>query len=449
VTVVGELALWIALFLAVWGSAASIAGAKLGRPELLASGRRSIVATAAMLAVACLGLWAALLSHEFSLQYVAAHTTRNTPTAYLVTAFWAGPPGRMLFFAFALAFFGALAVVGERRLDAPVRIWIAGTIAALLTLVLIVVCFGTNPYDPLEWVPAEGQGLDPRLQTPLALLYFVATYAAYGVATVVLALAVGAAVVGRVDEAWIAALRRWSLVCWCLLTAAIAVRMRWTYLELESGGFRGLDGAQLTSVLVWALSLVVLWMLGRSDDGASARPTRSRIRLAATAVFLCGLAMLGVGVAASSRWTGRTVSVRPGEVAELTDPFGGRWRFVSQGASRDEQMNYLSTSVAVDAWRDGEHAGILSAERRQYLDSIQRPTFDPTVKPGIRSLPTLDAYVVLSGLRQDAADLRIGFRPLVSALWIGWLLVAAGGLAIAALGTRGGVTQRAPATSSR
>src|SRR5687767_4934108 len=128
-----------------------------------------------MVLLACLGVWAALLRHDFALRYVASHTTLNTPTLYLLTAFWAGPAGRMLFFALAVALCAAVAVTAERRVDATILTWVTGALAILLALALAVVCFGTYPYDRIEWVPAEGEGLAPQLQTLIAAPYFLTT----------------------------------------------------------------------------------------------------------------------------------------------------------------------------------------------------------------------------------------------------------------------------------
>ena len=47
-TIVGELALWVALFLVVWAGAASLSGRALRRPELAASSVRAIYAAAVM-----------------------------------------------------------------------------------------------------------------------------------------------------------------------------------------------------------------------------------------------------------------------------------------------------------------------------------------------------------------------------------------------------------------
>jgi cytochrome c biogenesis factor len=431
VTVVGELSLWIALFLSVWASAAAFAGAKLRRPELVRSSWRAIVAAATMTALACAGLWSALLGHDFSLRYVASHTTLNTPTLYLVTAFWAGPEGRVAFLAFAVGA-GAVLVVGwERRLEPATQGAAVGVIGTLLALLVLIVCFVTNPYDGLEWVPAEGQGLDPQLQTPLAALFFLTTYAGYAAASVALALAVAAARVGRVDERWTDAMWRWCLACWCLLTIAIAVRMRWSYLEPTSGSFPALDRAQLTTIIVWVLTLgLVLGLRSRRTVATGARG--HRLPLPGGVALGVGILLIAAGIASRRLWTDRSVSLRPGEAVEVTDRFGARWRFVSQGVSRDEQIDHLSTSVALEAWRGRERVGFLSPERRQYIDSVQRPTFEPAVRPGVETTPRQDVYVVLSGLRSDSADLRIGFRPLVGAVWVGWVLVLLGGLVLAA-----------------
>jgi cytochrome c biogenesis factor len=431
VTVIGELSLWVALFLAAWGSVASVAGTKLNRDELVVSGRRAIFATAGMTAVAALGLWMALLGHDFSLRYVASHTTLNTPTLYLLTAIWAGPEGRMLFLGLAISLAAAIAAAGRRELDPPSRGPVLGILAGLVALVLAVACFRANPYDRLEWVPAEGQGLAPDLQSALAPVYFVATYIGYAAASVVLALSVPIAALGRLDDARLMLLRRWAAVCWSLLTVAIALRMRWTYVDASASPFGRPGAAQSITASLWAASFALLWLRLDGQAGLERRDRPGR-RWTGLVVFSLGLALVIAGVGASRRWTTHTVPLSPGGAAEIVDPSGARWRFVSQGVSRDEQSNYLSTSVALETWCGGTPRGVVSAERRQYLDSVQRPTFAPVVKPGIRSSLRQDVHVVFAGLEEDdAASLRLAFRPLVALIWIGWMLVLAGGIALA------------------
>jgi cytochrome c biogenesis factor len=423
VTIVGELALWVALFLAVWGSVTCLGGALVHRPELEASGARAIVACAGMTAMASLGLLAALIGHDLSLEYVVSNTTTNTPLLYLVTAFWAGPPGAMLSLALALSLCSAIIVSNRSGVPAHEWRWTAGALAAVIALALGAVCFATNPFDAVEWVPAEGLGLEPRLQTPLAMPYFVATYAAYGAAAGAFARVLGIALVRGADPDQLEPVRSWTLATWALLTVSIALRMRWTYLDPVGDGLWRPDLAQLSAVGGWALAFLLLRLLA-----VRARPGRRR-SAAMLAVYL-SLVVLLAGIVAERWWTNAVITLRPGEATQLTDPYGRRWRLVSQGVSRDEAMNHLATSVALEAWRNGARAGIVSAERRQYLDSFQRPIHEPAVRPGFSSSIGLDVYVALEEVRGESAQLRVSFRPLVMLVWIGWALIAISGCAL-------------------
>jgi cytochrome c biogenesis factor len=199
---------------------------------------------------------------------------------------------------------------------------------------------------------------------------------------------------------------------------------------VAAGSMIALAGFALVSAGTVYVGVMRLPAAPPSLQGSSARGS-----LASLAVY-AGLLILLAGLVGRQWWTAHAVRVRPGGATVLTDPFGDRWRFVSQGMSRDERMNYLSTGVALEAWRDARTAGIISAERRQYIDSMQRPTFEPASKPGIRSTAALDVYVVLAEVRGETAQLRVGFRPLVAWVWIGWILVGAGGLALGVAAAR-------------
>ena len=106
---VGELSLWVALLMAAWASTVSFAGGVLRRDDLVASGIRGLYATFAMVLLASIGLWTALLSHDFSLEYVASHISATMPSIYVFTAFWSGQAGSMLFWALILSMYSAAA----------------------------------------------------------------------------------------------------------------------------------------------------------------------------------------------------------------------------------------------------------------------------------------------------------------------------------------------------
>jgi cytochrome c-type biogenesis protein CcmF len=124
------------------------------------------------------------------------------------------------------------------------------------------------------------------------------------------------------------------------------------------------------------------------------------------------------------------VQLKAGEAKELVDPLGHRWRFVSQGISTSETLNRFVTAIGLEVFRDGVRQGILTSEKRQYYDSNKQPQFEPSTEVGIRSSAKLDLYVVLAGVREDTAELRISFNPLVVWVWIGGMIMAIGGLIV-------------------
>jgi cytochrome c-type biogenesis protein CcmF len=125
------------------------------------------------------------------------------------------------------------------------------------------------------------------------------------------------------------------------------------------------------------------------------------------------------------------VTLRAGDAKEVVDPFGHKWRFVSQGISQYDLLNRQVTALALDLSRDGKRAGVLTTEKRQHVDSRGAPTFEPSTEVGIRESWRQDVYVVLAGVGENqAAEIRITFNPLVRWVWLGGALMAIGGLIV-------------------
>jgi cytochrome c-type biogenesis protein CcmF len=124
------------------------------------------------------------------------------------------------------------------------------------------------------------------------------------------------------------------------------------------------------------------------------------------------------------------VSLTAGQPFEAMDPYGRTWRFVSQGVSTSQSLNREITAVALEATRDGKPMGLIKSEKRQYFDTQRRPTFEPSTEVGIREDARQDVYVVLAGVRDEAAEIRITFNPLVIWVWVGGAIMALGGLIV-------------------
>ncbi len=128
--------------------------------------------------------------------------------------------------------------------------------------------------------------------------------------------------------------------------------------------------------------------------------------------------------------TEHDITLRAGETFEVKDPYGHDWRFTSQGISTSKTLNRMTTGVGLEAARDGTPVGMIKTEKRQYFDSQDQPLFEPTTEVGIHTTAQLDTYVVLAGVRGDAAEMRVTFNPLVVWVWIGGYVMMIGGLIV-------------------
>jgi cytochrome c-type biogenesis protein CcmF len=155
VILIGELSLWVALLMASWSTVTSFAGGSMDREDLIASGRRGLYVTTAMIILASIGLWTALLTHDFSLKYVASNTSANMPKVYIFAAFWGGQAGSMLFWALILSCYSAIAIASVRDKARHLAPWACGTLAAILVFFIATTCFKANPFDRLSFVPAD------------------------------------------------------------------------------------------------------------------------------------------------------------------------------------------------------------------------------------------------------------------------------------------------------
>src|SRR5216110_357486 len=122
-TLLGNLGLWLALLVGIWGALAGFVGGLKDRPDLARSARHAVFAMCAALLVADVSLEWALFQHDFNVEYVAAYTSRNLPVFYTWSALYAGQKGSLLFWASVLSLLGSLAMVltGRRHRAAAVR----------------------------------------------------------------------------------------------------------------------------------------------------------------------------------------------------------------------------------------------------------------------------------------------------------------------------------------
>src|SRR6266702_3217750 len=199
-TLLGNLGLWLALLVGIWGALAGFVGGLKDRPDLARSARHAVFAMCAALLVAVVSLEWALFQHDFNVEYVAAYTSRNLPVFYTWSALYAGQKGSLLFWATVLSLVSAFFIS--------------------------VMLFGqANPFQRLPYTPLDGNGLNPQLQNPGMVFHPPMLYLGYISITIPFAFAIAALLSKRLDTDWLVAIRKWTLLSWLFLSIGICLGM--------------------------------------------------------------------------------------------------------------------------------------------------------------------------------------------------------------------------------
>jgi cytochrome c-type biogenesis protein CcmF len=204
--------------------------------------------------LATLAMEHALVSHDFTIAFVADNNSRATPLLYSITGLWSALAGSILLWSLALGAF-ATALVWRYRTQAgdPVIRW-----ATLVMYVVSAFFFGlmTGPANPFDTVvgpvPSSGAGPNALLQdNPLVAIHPPLLYLGFVGFTVPFAFAIGMLATGRVGDRWQIETRRWTLVAWTLLSVGIVLGAWWSYQVLGWGGFWGWDPVENAALLPW------------------------------------------------------------------------------------------------------------------------------------------------------------------------------------------------------
>ena len=254
----GYYSLLVAFVLVFYALAACLIGAWRNQSEMVASGERALLAHAAFLALSSVALVHALVTHNFTLEYVAAHTDLHLPTFYAVSAFWAGQEGSLLFWSLTLAVCVSLVILQNRRKNRDLMPHVCSVLAGVSLFFLSLLIFAANPFESLPAPPADGQGLNPLLQNPGMIFHPPAVLVGYVAFAVPFAFAIAALWTKRLDSTWIRTTRRWTLFAWFTLGVGILLGAEWAYKVLGWGGYWGWDPVENASLMPWLVGTAYL-----------------------------------------------------------------------------------------------------------------------------------------------------------------------------------------------
>jgi cytochrome c-type biogenesis protein CcmF len=250
----GIIGLAVGALCALFGIICFAVGLATGNRRLFVQGRRLAIGVfvGALIAVGAME-WA-LLTHDFSLRYVADNNARATPLLFTISGLWAALEGSILLWILILGAYIAFAAHKFRdRVNDPLVAW-----ALLTTLVvaLFFLCLTLGPANPFKVIsgviPKDGQGPNPLLQDHVLMAFHPPLlYAGYVGFTIPFAFAVAALATGRLGEGWLLETRRATLVAWGFLTIGIILGAWWSYEVLGWGGYWAWDPVENASLLPW------------------------------------------------------------------------------------------------------------------------------------------------------------------------------------------------------
>jgi cytochrome c-type biogenesis protein CcmF len=292
----GQLALALALCLALVQGTVPIIGAALGRADWMALARPAAAGQFVFVAFAFGALEYAFLNDDFSVLFVAEHSNSALPVFYKATAAWGGHEGSMLLWIAVLAVWTMAVAAGSRSQPQEFASRVLGVLGIVSAGVIAFAFITSNPFTRLIPAPADGNDLNPLLQDPGMIFHPPTLYVGYVGMAVPFAFAVAALLTGRLDKDWARWTRPWTVVAWLFLTVGITLGSWWAYYELGWGGWWFWDPVENSSFMPWLMATALLHSLAVTERRGIFKNWTVLLAIAAFSLSLLGTFLTRAGV---------------------------------------------------------------------------------------------------------------------------------------------------------
>src|SRR3954462_786961 len=294
--VAGRACLIVALGCAVYGIAASLYGAQGHRREWVASGRRAVYAMAGTTAVAFVLLESAFWRSDFASAVVASHSSTTTPGFYRLTAMWSSQEGSLLLWLFLLGTWSSLILYVTRHRLRVLAPYAQAVLLGFGTFFASLLVFSESPFARAPMVVSEGVGLNPLLRDPGMMIHPPMLYSGYTLFAIPFAFAAAALITRRLDAEWIRSTRPFTLAAWCALGFGIVLGARWSYHELDWGGYWMWDPVENASLMPWLTATAFLHSVMIQERRGMLRTWNVSLVLATGVLAILGTFLVRSGV---------------------------------------------------------------------------------------------------------------------------------------------------------
>ncbi len=257
----GQSALLLGLLGALAGAGTLLFGLRSGRRSLLRAGQGYILLVVLGAVLATVAMQRALITHDFTLEYVDNNDSTFTPLIYRITAMWSDLAGSILLWALVLSgYLTAMWIRFRKRAYEPVIVWakVTGYVIAAFFFGLMLTL--SDPFTRVHGaVPTQGPGPNPLLQDRVLVAFHPPLlYLGLVGFTVPFCFAVASLVTGQVGQGWLFETRRWSIFAWTCLTAGLVLGAWWSYQVLGWSGYWAWDPVENSALLPWLTATAFL-----------------------------------------------------------------------------------------------------------------------------------------------------------------------------------------------
>ncbi|MEP6495030.1 MAG: heme lyase CcmF/NrfE family subunit [bacterium] len=257
---VGRAALLVSLPFIVLGIITIPVALRRGRRDWIPIAYGAVLANFLLVTAAALAMVVALVTHDFSVSYVAQVGSRETPLFYTIISLWGALEGSILFWGWVLSLYAVAVVWFNRERPGDLVPYSAMVLLAVSLFFAILLVGPANPFHVVFPVPPNGPGPNPLLQNHILMgIHPPLLYLGYVGMSVPFAFAVGAVLSGEAESNdWIRLTRNWTVASWGFLSAAIIAGMWWSYDVLGWGGYWAWDPVENASFLPWLTATAFL-----------------------------------------------------------------------------------------------------------------------------------------------------------------------------------------------
>ncbi len=296
---IGQLALLLALAVALVQGSLPIAGASRNRVEWMALARPA-AQTQCLLVILAFGcLAASFINNDFSVLYVASNSNSALPLQYRIAGVWGGHEGSLLLWLLMLNLWTMAVATFSAHLPQPVISRILAVMGLVSVGFLLFMLITSNPFDRLLPAAPDGRDLNPLLQDPGMVIHPPMLYMGYVGFSVAFAFAIAALIGGNLDTQWARWTRPWTTAAWCFLTVGIALGSWWAYYELGWGGWWFWDPVENASFMPWLVGTALIHSLAVTEKRGAFKSWTVLLAIMAFSLSLLGTFLVRSGVLSS------------------------------------------------------------------------------------------------------------------------------------------------------